>query len=73
MWPWHSLQCIPMCGRRTHANPMDADRNGGREAGLGGAIFNDSATLAIRNNTFTGSFATRGLGGNAGVRNGAPV
>ena len=39
---------------------------GGGGAGLGGAIFNDSGSVVIRNSTFTGNTVTRGNGGGAG-------
>ena len=38
-------------------------RNGGGGAGLGGAIFNDSGNVVVRNSTFTGNFVARGNGG----------
>ncbi len=41
--------------------------NGGGGAGLGGAIFNDSGNVDIRNSTFTNNFVTRGVGGSAGT------
>ena len=43
---------------------------GGGGGGLGGAIFNDSGTLVVKNSTFYKNFATRGVGGgypNAGA------
>ena len=40
-----------------------SDRQGGGGAGLGGAIFNHAGTVAIRNSTFAGNFAVRGLEG----------
>jgi len=36
---------------------------GGGGAALGGAVFNDSGTVTIRNSTFTNNFVTRGQGG----------
>lgn len=41
-------------------------RFGGGGAGLGGAIFNDSGSVVIRNSTFSGNTVTRGDGGGAG-------
>ena len=41
-------------------------RFGGAGAGLGGAIFNDSGSVVIRNSTFSGNTVTRGNGGGAG-------
>jgi hypothetical protein len=43
------------------ANPI----NGGGGAALGGAIFNDSGIVVVRNSTFTANFVSRGNGGNA--------
>jgi len=47
------------------------DRHGGGGAGLGGAIFGFGATITIRNSTFTGNYAVRGLAGGAEGRQGA--
>jgi hypothetical protein len=41
-------------------------RFGGGGAALGGAIFNDSGSVVIRNSTFFGNSVTRGNGGGAG-------
>ena len=39
--------------------------NGGGGAALGGAIFNDSGNVFVKNSTFTGNYVTRGNGGGA--------
>jgi hypothetical protein len=41
--------------------------NGGGGAGLGGAIFNDSGSVVVRNSTFFNNFVARGVGGGAGA------
>lgn len=40
---------------------------GGGGAGLGGAIFSDNGTVAVRNSTFTGNYAVRGVAGAQGT------
>ncbi len=44
--------------------------HGGGGAGLGGAIFGHRATIDVRNSTFVGNFAVRGLAGGTTARNG---
>jgi uncharacterized repeat protein (TIGR01451 family) len=44
---------------------------GGGGGALGGAIFNDSGTIVIRNSTFTNNSADRGEGGDANTNRGA--
>lgn len=41
--------------------------NGGGGGALGGAIFNDSGNVVVRNSTFANNFVTRGAGGGAGA------
>lgn len=47
-----------------------SQQHGGGGAGLGGAIFSHGGTIVVRNSTFTGNFAVRGVGGGAGAQNG---
>lgn len=52
-----------------HGGMFGGDGNsrfGGGGAGLGGAIFNDSGSVDVRNSTFFGNTVTRGDGGGAG-------
>ena len=47
-----------------------SEDHGGGGAGLGGAIFNQGGEVTVRNSTFTGNFAVRGLEGGAGAGRG---
>ncbi len=44
--------------------------NGGGGGGLGGAIFNEGGAVTVRNSTFTGNYAVRGVSGGTGANNG---
>jgi hypothetical protein len=45
--------------------------DGGGGAGLGGAIFNDSGNVVVRNSTFFNNFVARGVAGGGSANNGA--
>jgi hypothetical protein len=57
-------------GNPGHGGMFAGDANkffGGGGAGLGGAIFNDSGNVIVKNSTFTNNFVSRGVGGGAGA------
>lgn len=56
-------------GNPGHGGLFGGDANkffGGGGGGLGGAVFNDSGNVTIRNSTFFNNYVTRGQGGNYG-------
>jgi hypothetical protein len=50
-------------GNGGHFGGHGTQRQGGGGGGLGGAIFNDSGTLVVKNSTFYDNYAAHGFGG----------
>ena len=50
-------------GKGGHFGGHGNQRQGGGGGGLGGAIFNDSGTLVVKNSTFYDNYAAHGFGG----------